>query len=183
MDEVLGAAVEDDAALVEGEEAGAWVDAVVWDGFHVVGGLVEAVRGEGKGVLQTVRDEQRGGAGDVTLLDDEFDDGGGGDGVQAAGGAVVEQELGAGDDGARDRNAAAHAAGELGGELVDGFFEFDEVKGFDDAFVGFFFGHLFFVKPVRDVVFDAEGVEEGAFLEDHADMGAELEHLAFGEFA
>ena len=84
-----------------------------------VGG-VEAVHGEGEGVLEAVGDEERGGVGDVALLDDEFDDGGGGDGVEAAGGGVVEDEVGFGDDGAGDGDAAAHASGELGGELVDG---------------------------------------------------------------
>ena len=86
------------------------------------------MRGEGEGVLQAMGDEQGGGVGDVALLDDELDDGGGGDGVEAAGGGVVEDEVGVGDDGAGDGDAAAHAAGELGGEFGDGVFELDELE-------------------------------------------------------
>ena len=37
---------------------------------------------------------------------------------------------------------------------------------------------MFFLEAVGDVVFDVEGVEERALLKDHADVGAELEHLA-----
>ena len=72
---------------------------------------VEAVGAEGEGVLQAMGDEQGGGAVDVALLDDELDDGGGGDGVQAAGGRVVEDQLGLVDEGAGDGHAALHAAG------------------------------------------------------------------------
>ena len=69
-------AVEDDLAFIQDEELGAVVDAVVGDGFYLAGLLVEAVSGEEEGVLQAVGDEQRGGVGDVALLDDELDDGG-----------------------------------------------------------------------------------------------------------
>jgi hypothetical protein len=61
VDELLGGAVEDDAAFVEDEEFCAGVDAVVGDGLHLAGGGVEAVRGESEGVLDTVGDEERGG--------------------------------------------------------------------------------------------------------------------------
>ena len=76
-----GGAVEDDLSLVEDEEAGTVVDAMVGDGFHGASLLVIAIHGEDEGVLQTVGDEQRSGVGDVALFEDEFDDGGGGDGV------------------------------------------------------------------------------------------------------
>ena len=92
------------------EEGGAFVYSAIGQLFHLVGFLVEAVRGQHEGVLQAVRNEQGAGAGDVALLDDELDDGGGGDGVKAAGGRVVEHQLRVADDGARDGDAAAHAA-------------------------------------------------------------------------
>ena len=42
------------------------------------------------------------------------------------------------------------------------------------------FGDFVFVEAVGDVVFDIEGVEQGAFLEDHADVGAHGEDFALG---
>ena len=76
MSELAGGAVEDDLALVEDKEFRVGVEVAVGDFFHLVGGGVPAVRGQGEGVLQAVRDEQRSGAGDVALLDDQLDDGG-----------------------------------------------------------------------------------------------------------
>ena len=183
VDEVVGGAFEMDFALVEDEKAGAVVDATVGDGLHFVRGVVPAVGGEGEGVLEAVGDEKCGGVGDVALLDDKLDDGGGGDGVQTAGGGVVEDEVGFGDDGAGDGDAAAHATGELGGELGSGVGEKDEVEDFFNALMGVVGGDAFFVEAVGDVVLDVEGVEEGGLLEDHADAVAELEavHFAHGD--
>jgi hypothetical protein len=48
--------------------------------------------------------------GDVSLLHDELNDGGRGDGVEAAGGGVIENQIGLGDDGAGDGDAASHTA-------------------------------------------------------------------------
>ena len=138
-------------------------------GSIFAGLLVEAVSGEEEGVLQAMGDQQRRGMGDVALLDDEFDDGGGGDGVEAAGGGVVEDQVGLGDDGAGDGDAAPHASGEFGRELLDGVFELDELERFDHAVVSLFFRDAIFVEAVGDVVFNGEGVEEGGLLEDHAD--------------
>lgn len=180
MDELEGGAVEDDAILVEDEKFGAVVDAVVGDSLDLSGSGVDVVHRESEGVLEAVGDEQRGGVGDVALLDDEVDDGGGGDGVEAAGGGVVEDEVGLGDDGAGDGDAAAHAAGELGRELVDGLGELDELEDLSDAVADIFFGDVGLKKTVTDVVFDREGVEEGRLLEDHADAGAELVEIVFG---
>ena len=173
----MGGAVEDYVALVEDEEFCAVVDTVVGDALDLAGGGVEAVHGEGEGVLQAVGDEERGGVGGVALLDDEVDDGGGGDWVEAAGGGVVEDEVGFGDDGAGDGDAAAHASGELGGELVDGVGELDELEDLFDAGAGLRFGDVVLVEAVGYVVFDRERIEEGGLLEDHADACAKLEEL------
>ncbi len=66
--------------------------------------------------------------------------------------------------------------------MCDGVFEFDEAEGFDDARRGVS-GRVavLFFEAVGDVVLDVEGVEERALLEDHADVGAHLVHLARGE--
>ena len=184
VDQFFGGAVEDYVALVEDEELYAGVDAlfgaVFGDGLHAACRGVVAVGGHDEGVLEAVGDDERGGVLDVALLHDELDDGGGGDGVEAAGGGVVEDEVGAGDDGAGDGDAAAHASGELGGVLGDGGFEFDEFEGFDYAAVGLFGGDVLFVEAIGYVVFDVEGVEEGGLLEDHADLRAELVEVALG---
>jgi hypothetical protein len=177
VDELFGGAVEDDFAFVEDEELGAVVDAVVGDLLDFAGFFVEAASGEEVCVLDAVGDDEGGGLGDVALLDDEVDDGGGGDGIKAAGGGVVEDEVGVGDDGAGDGDAATHTAGELGGKLLEGVFEFDEAEGFDDAGVHLFFGGAVFVEAVGDVVADGEGVEEGGLLKDHADAAAEFEEV------
>ena len=161
MDEFLGGAVEDDLPLVENEEFGAVVDAAVGDGFHFSGLLVESAHGKDEGVLEAMGDEERSGVRDVALFDDELDDGGGGDGIETAGGGVVEDEVGMGDDGAGDGDAASHASGEFGGVFGDGVGEFDEVEDLFDAGVGFGLRDTVFVKAVRNVVFDVERVEEG----------------------
>lgn len=113
VDQFLGGASEDDGALIEDEEAGAVVNGAVRDELHLIGFDVEVMGSEGEGVLQAVGDEERGGVGDVALLDDEFNNGGRGDRVQAAGGRVVEDKVRAGDDGTGDGDAASHASGEL----------------------------------------------------------------------
>src|ERR1017187_9596882 len=183
MDEFPGGAVEPDAAVVEHEELHAWVDAVVravlGDRNHAFGGVV-AVGGEGEGVLQAMGDEQRCGVGDVALLHDQLDDGGGGDGIEAAGGGVVEDEVGVRDDGTGDGDAAAHASGDLRRELCDCLLQLDELERLDDAAVGVIFGNMLFVEAVGDVVFDVDGVEEGGLLEDHADVGAQRVEVALG---
>jgi len=180
VDEFFGGAVEDDFAFVEDQEFGAVVDAVVGDLLDLFSLRIEAAAGEEVGVLNAMGDDERGGLGDVALFDDEVDDGGGGDGVEAAGGGVVKDEVGIGDDGAGDGDAAAHSSGEFGGELFDGVFEGDELERFDDAAVDLLLGDVIFVKAVGDVVTDGEGVEEGRLLEDHADAAAEFEEVDFG---
>ena len=92
-------------------------------------------------------------------------------------------QVGLVDDGTCYGDAAAHASGELGGELGDGLGELDEVEDFFDALVRLVGGDSFLVEAVGDVVFDVEGVEEGGLLEDHADAVTKLEtvDLAHGD--
>jgi hypothetical protein len=180
VDELERGAVEDDVGVVEDEEAGGGVDLVVGEALDLASVGVEAVHGEGEGVLEAVGDEERGSVGCIALLDDEVDDGGGGDGIEAAGGGVVQDEVGLGDDGAGDGDAATHAAGELGWELVDGLGELDELEDLFGAGASFGLGDVLFFQAVGDVVFDGERVEEGGLLEDHADARAELVELVLG---
>jgi len=180
VDELFGGAVEDYFSFVEDQEFCAVVDAVVGDLLDFFGLRVEAAAGEEVGVLNAVGDDERGGLGDVALLDDEVNDSGGGDGIEAAGGGVVEDEIGMGDDGAGDGDAAAHSSGEFGGDFIDGVFEGDELERFDDAAVNLLLGDAVFVEAVGDVVTDGEGVEESRLLEDHADAAAEFEEVDFG---
>ena len=133
-----------------------------------------------EGVLKAMRDQQGRGAVDVALLDDEFDDGGGGDGVEAAGGRVVEQQLGLVDEGAGDGDAPPHAAGEAGRKKGKGLFEADESERLADAGVDFVVGDAFLDQLVGDVVADGEGIEERALLKDHAGAGAQGEELLLG---
>lgn len=83
VDEVVGVAVEDDMAVVENEECGVGVGFAFGERLDAFAVVRIAVRGEHEGVLQAVRDQERGGVGGIALLDDEFDDGGGGDGIEA----------------------------------------------------------------------------------------------------
>ncbi len=59
-------------------------------------------------------------------------------------------------------------------------FELDEFQDFADALVDFGFIDAIFAETVGDVVGDGHGVEERAFLEDEADLAAEIEEIDFG---
>ena len=45
----------------------------------------------------------------------------------------------------------------------------------------FLFVDILFMQTIGHVVFDIEGVEQGAFLEDHADIATQLQQLVFGQ--
>src|SRR5215470_18208086 len=116
-----------------------------------------------------MRYQQRTGAIDIALLDDQLDDGGGGDGVESTGGRVVEKQVRPGYNGACDSDAAAHASGKLGRESVERVFKFDEAECLDDALLDLLVWQVFFHQAVADVVADGKRVEERAFLENDAD--------------
>ena len=83
-----------------------------------------------EGVLQAMRDHQGTGLIHVALFHDQFHDGGRGHGIQPAGGRIVEQRFGLGDDGAGNRHPAAHAARKFRGKHVHGVFQFHESQRF-----------------------------------------------------
>ncbi len=94
-------------------------------------------------------------------------------GIEAGGGRIVENDRRTIDQRASDRNAAAHAAGKLGGKFVDGLLHLDETQRFADARLDFVFGDVFFAKAEGDVVVHIERIEERAFLKNEADAAAE----------
>jgi len=110
-DQFADGAVEDQPTLFQHQECRVGVGLAFGEGDHVAEGGVEVVAAEGEGVLEAVGYEQGGYAEEVALLHDQLNDGGGGDGIEAAGGRVVEDELGLVDEGAGDGDAALHAAG------------------------------------------------------------------------
>ena len=81
------------------------------------------------------------------------------------------------DEGAGDGDATPHAAGEAGGKERDGFLKADKAERLVDAAVDFFIGNAFLDELVGDIIADGEGVEECAFLKDHAGTGAEGKEL------
>jgi hypothetical protein len=137
--------------------------------------------GESKAILEAMGGEQGGDAVDVAQAEDETDDGLRSDGVKAGGRRIVEHDGRTGDQGAGDRDAATHAAGEFGGKQVAGVAKFDEAEDFFDARSDLVFVETIFLETVGDVFTDCEGVEEGTFLEDKADLAAGSEKFGFGQ--
>ena len=140
---------------------------------------IETEMRESEAVLQAVSGEQRGDAVNIAEAEDEGDDGLRSDGIEAGGGRIVEDDLRASDQSASDRDAAAHSSGKLGGEHVDGVFEFDELQNFEDAGLDFAFVDLIFAEAVGNVVSDGHGIEQGAFLKDKADLTTKREEVMF----
>jgi hypothetical protein len=184
---LLGSAIEIDAALVVNDKTR---DGLVEIGLNAGRGSrvaddalrlrIEFEIGKREAILHSMRSEESGYTVNVAEAKDERDDGLRRDGIEAGGGRIVENDLGAADECASDGDAAAHAAGEFGGEQVEGVFEFDELQDFADALIDFRFVDAIFAETVRDVVGDGHGIEERAFLEDKADLAAEVEEIDFG---
>ncbi len=180
-EEIDEGAGEGDAAFLKDDEGGVGIDAVVFDALHAVFFQVEAMRGQGEGVLQAMGDQQGGALIDVALLHDQLNNSGGGDGVEAAGGRVIEEKLGLGDDGAGDGDAAAHATGKLVRKFFDGVFELDKSQTLEDTAIDVFLIIPLFEHAIGDIVADGERVEQGTLLEDHADVAAQIEERFLGE--
>ena len=90
------------------------------------------------------------------------------------GGSLIDEEPW------RHEQAAARTAALIDARvpaIFEGVFEFDESQGFDDALVSFVFGNVLFMEAKCDVILDRNGIEEGGFLEDHADASAEFEEV------
>ena len=149
---------------------------------HLVFAAVEIVAGHGKGILEPVGHQQGTAVVDVALLYQEFDNGGGGDRIEAARGGIVEQDFGLVDHGAGNGHPPAHAARELSGGHIHGVFQFHEAESLAHAAPNLAFPQgAFFQQPVGYVVVDGKRIEQGAFLEDHADTAPQLEKIPLGE--
>src|ERR1035441_3486484 len=81
---------------------------------------------------------------------------------------------------AGDGHAALHAAGEAGWKKRKCLFEAHKGQGFPNADIDFVVGNEFLNKLVGDIVADGEGIEERAFLKDHAGSNAKREEVRFG---
>jgi hypothetical protein len=111
--QIVRGAIEDHVPVVQHKKVGFWIEVAVRVGNHVVLSTVEVMCGQRKGVLKAVGDQQRTGVVNITLLHDQLNDGGRSDRVQASGRRIVEDKVGAVDDGAGNGHTAAHTAGEL----------------------------------------------------------------------
>jgi hypothetical protein len=74
VDELGGSAVEDEASLMEHEEAGIGVGLMGRERDHFVLRSIEVMHGKDKGILQAMCDYDGAGVGDVALLHNEFND-------------------------------------------------------------------------------------------------------------
>ena len=145
---------------------------------HFSRGLIEAKVRKAKCILQPVRGEQRRDVMQVAAAEDQRDDRLRGDGIEARRGRIVEHDRRLIDQRARDRNAAAHAAGKFGGKAIDGVLHLDEGESFDDALLDLgFFRLIFFAQAEGNVVGDVHRIEERAFLEYETHLLAKLEQV------
>jgi len=83
------------------------------------------------------------------------------------------------DEGAGDGDATPHAAGEAARIQVERLVELDKFESLVDAGVDLIVGHALLDELVGNVVADGEGVEERAFLKDHAGAGAQGKQQLF----
>src|SRR2546423_2667168 len=124
-------------------------------------------------------------AGDPQLLshpDHELVDDRAGHWIESRRRLVVEDVLRLPRDRARDADAFAHPARELGGKLGFDPGKIYELESFADALDDLRLAHSsFLAQSHRDVVTDAEGIEQRGELEDVADLGSELVQLDTGE--
>jgi len=64
--------------------------------------------------------------------------------------------------------------------LIERVLELDESQDFSDALIHLGFIDAIFSEAVGDVVGNRHGIEESAFLEDEADLAAEIQEIDFG---
>jgi hypothetical protein len=94
--------------------------------------------------------------------------------VEGAEGLVEEEEARARDEGAGEGGAHAHAAGELGGEAVDGVPEADVGEGVAGDVAALGGGDIGELEGQGDVIEDAAPGEEVGVLEDERDGSSEV---------
>src|SRR5690348_8110452 len=103
------------------------------------------------------------------------------DGVEAGGRGIVEDQRRIGDHGTRDCSAAPHAARKLTWKLFQRTAEFHEFQRLRNprmhVLAGTMDGFLIY-QGVRHVFFYIEGIKQGAFLEQHANLAANFEQIS-----
>ena len=136
------------------------------------------VRGDEERVAQLMGDDDRGDALEVAQLQDLFVHGHRRNRVEPGGRFVVEQDARLGRHRARDGDAAALSAGELGRHALDVLLQAHETEHLLHAPIRVVEGHVaLLVQLVADVLFDGERVEERPFLKHHADIGTHVHEL------
>src|SRR5438128_96495 len=112
----------------------------------------------------------------LARMDDDHVDSLGRDRIQPGGRFVIEHDLGIANDGARKSDALAHAAGQLGRELLFDVVQIDDRELFLHLFQDLLLGHASRVVLAQwegDVVAHRHRIEEGGALEYHAHPLAE----------
>src|SRR6266481_1524144 len=99
--------------------------------------------------------------------------------IQTRGGFVEQYDLRITHQRAGNPDAPSHAAGELGGHLVDGLLEIDEAQHPTHLAFDLFFRYSLFVELKGNVFVNRKRIKQRAFLEDHADFFADLHHFSF----
>jgi len=114
-------------------------------------------------------------------LDDLVVNRGRGDGIQTRRRIVEQQETRLRRHRAGNRDATALTAGQFGRHPVDVFGEPDESQHFLDPVANLVLRRVrLFVDSVPDILVDSQRIEERGFLEQHADVRADLNQLALG---
>ena len=122
------------------------------------------------GLLDVVGDEEDAGFGLGPEGKDVVDDLAPGEGVERGEGLVEQQQLGAGDQGAGERGAHGHAAGELGGLEAGGLGQADAGEGGVGGLAGLCDRAPGEAQGQGDVGAGGEPGREGRSLEHHADL-------------
>ncbi len=148
---------------------------------YAIGIRIEAVAGEAEAVLQAVRRQNGCDVLRVAQPHDERDDRLRRNRIEAGRRGIIQHDRGTIHESARDRNAAAHAAGQFIGELVRGFLQLNEAKRFVYALVNRFVGDALFIHAEGDIFADGKGIEQRAFLKHESELAPELVQLLFGE--
>ena len=150
------------------------VDFAVVQQHHAVADAAHAAR--------VVRDDDRCAFQLVAHLDDELIDTVGDDRVQSGGWLVVKDDLRLVNNGPGQPDALFHAAGQLGRFLTLRAAEIHQLEGVGDGFPDCLRGHcLLAVEQEADVLLDGQRVEQCRALEEHSELAAHLDELAFGK--
>ena len=116
----------------------------------------------------------------LSEFEDEFVDDVAADGVESGGGLIVEDDFGVEGDGSGEGNAFSLSAGEVSGFLGLNAVEADHAEFFGHDALDLFDGEGgVFDEGEGDVFGDGKGVEQGAHLEEEAEVFTHVDEIAF----